>query len=564
MPQPTIGTERLGYPGAVELVWGVAEANAPIDRARDALARGAWSDAYEALHEVDPSLLSARDLEGLADAAWWVSRFAESLDVRQKAYAAYAAEGDDLAAAGVAARLAIEHFVRDEPSVGAGFLMRARRHAEAAPDGAEHGFLVMVEANVARFSGDPEHAIELADRALSLGQRSADRDLVAMALHTKGLALIDTGRVAEGLALMDEAMAAVVAGDLSPYFTGIIYCALIGACLELSDVRRAGEWSDAARAWCESIPSSAPFQGMCRVNRAEVARLRGSWSDAEAEAILASNELEELDPGLAASALVQVGEIRRRMGDLVGAEAAFVRAQELGGDPQPGMAFLRLAQGKVDPARTALRTALATEHQAARRASLLEADVQAAIVGGALDEAKASADELAAIASETDTPAFGAAATAAMGAVHLAEGDVPVALEHLRRAIGAWQDLRLPYEAAKARALYARALRAGGDEEGAQVELRAALAAFERLGAVPDAEATAELLEARGGLPSGLTPREAEVLRLVAAGKTNRDIAVELVISEHTVARHLQNMFAKLGVSSRAAATAYAYEHGLA
>lgn len=543
----------------------MAEANAPIDRARDALARGAWSDAYEALHEVNPSLLSARDLEGLADAAWWVSRFAESLDVRQKAYAAYAAEGDDLAAAGMAARLAIEHFVRDEPSVGAGFLMRARRHAEAAPEGAEHGFLVMVEANVARSSGDLEQAIELADRAVSLGQRSADRDLVAMALHTKGLTLIDTGRVAEGLALLDEAMAAVVAGDLSPYFTGIIYCALIGACLELSDVRRAGEWSDAARAWCESIPSSAPFQGMCRVNRAEVARLRGSWSQAEAEAVLASHELEHVDPGLAASALVQVGEIRRRMGDLTGAEEAFVRAQELGADAQPGLALLRLAQGKVGPARIVLHTALATQRQPARRVRLLEADVQAAIAGGALDEARASAEQLAAIASETDTPAFRASVAAATGAVQLAEGDLPAALEHLHRALAAWQDLRLPYESARARALYARALRAGGDEEGARVELRAALAAFERLGAVPDAESTARLLEAPpAGLPSGLTAREAEVLRLVAAGKTNRNIAVELVISEHTVARHLQNMFAKLGVSSRAAATAYAYEHGLA
>jgi ATP/maltotriose-dependent transcriptional regulator MalT len=542
----------------------VAESNAAIDRARDALARGAWSDAYDALHAADLSLLSAHDLEGLADAAWWISRFAESLDVRQKAYAAYAAQGDDLGAAGVAARLAIEHFVRDEPSVGAGFLMRARRHAETLPDGAEHGFLALVEATVARFSGDAEGAIELADRAVSIGQRFADRDLVAMAIHTKGLALIDTGRVAEGIPLMDEAMAAVVAGDLSPYFTGIIYCALIAACLELSDVRRAGEWSDAARAWCESLPSSSPFPGMCRVNRAEVARLRGSWSEAEAEAVLASAELERVEPGLAASALVQVGEIRRRTGDLTGAEDAFVRAQELGADPQPGMALLRLAQGKVEPARTALRLALAAEHQPARRTRLLAADVQAAIIGGALDEAKVAADQLAAIAAESGTPAFDASAAVATGAVHLAEGDVPAALERLRHATAAWQDLRLPYETASARALYARALQAGGDEDGAKLELRAALAAFQRLGAVPDADAVARLLDAPDGLPSGLTAREAEVLRLVAAGKTNRDIAVELVISEHTVARHLQNMFAKLGVSSRAAATAYAYEHGLA
>jgi ATP/maltotriose-dependent transcriptional regulator MalT len=541
----------------------VTESDALVDRAREAVARGAWSDVYDVLHTVDPSELIARDLEALADAAWWVSRFAESLEFRQKAYAAYAAEGDDLGAAGVAARLAIEHFVRDEPSVGAGFLMRARRHAEAVPEGAEHGFLAMVEATVARFSGDTERAIELADRAVSIGQRAGNRDLVAMSLHTKGLALIDAGRVAEGLPFMDEAMAAVVAGDLSPYFTGIVYCALIGACLELSDVRRAGEWSDAARVWCETLPSSAPFPGMCRVNRAEVARLRGLWSEAEAEAVRASEELEPIDPGLAASALVQVAEIRRRTGDLAGAERAFARAQELGANPQPGVALLQLAQGKVEAARTALRLALATEHQPARRARLLAADVQAAIAAGALDEARTAADELAALAAESRTPAFDASAAMAAGAVRLAEGDAPAALERLRRAVAAWRDLRLPYETAQARALQGRALQAGGDEDGARVELRAALASFERLGAAPDAEATARLLGAPEALPSGLTPREAEVLRLVAAGKTNRDIAVELVISEHTVARHLQNMFVKLGVSSRAAATAYAYEHGL-
>ncbi|HEU4528516.1 MAG TPA: LuxR C-terminal-related transcriptional regulator [Actinomycetota bacterium] len=542
----------------------MGESNAAIVRGREALARGAWADAYDALHAVDASALTPSDLEALADAAWWTSRFPESLELRTKAYAACAAEGDDLGAAGIAARLAIEHFVRDEHSVGAGFLMRARRHAEAVPEDAEHGFLLMVEATVARFSGDTDGAARLADRAVAIGQRTGSRDLVAMSLHTKGLALIEAGRVAEGLPLMDEAMAAVVAGDLSPYFTGIIYCALIGACLELSDVRRAGEWSDAARVWCESLPSSAPFPGMCRINRAEVARLQGLWTEAETEAVRALAELEPVEPGLAASALVQVGEIRRRTGDLAGAEEAFVRAQELGADPQPGLALLRLAQGRVEPARAALRLALTAERVPARRVRLLAADVRAAIAAGALDEARAEADELAAIAAETGLPAFDAAATTAAGEVRLAQGDVSAALERLRHAIDACQALRLPYETAVSRALYGRALGEGGDEDGSRAELRAALGAFQRLGARLDAEATARLLGEPHAPPSGLTPREMEVLRLVAAGKTNRDIAVELVISEHTVARHLQNMFAKLGVSSRAAATAYAYEHGLA
>jgi ATP/maltotriose-dependent transcriptional regulator MalT len=542
----------------------VSQPNAGIVQAREALARGAWTEAYEGFGAAGRSQLTAADLEGLADAAWWVSKLDESLDVRQKAYAAYAAAGDDLGAAAVAARLAIEHFVREEPAIGAGFLMRAQRHVQDQPEGPERGFLSMVEANVARFSGDIEGAIALADRAAEIGRRFGVPDLVAMACHTEGLAMIDGGRVPRGLALMDEAMVGVLAGGLSPYFTGIIYCGLIAACLELSDVRRAGEWSDAARTWCETLPPDSPFPGMCRVNRAEVARLRGAWPEAEAEAVLASEQLMAVEPGLAAAAFYQVGEIRRRTGDLGGAEAAFASAQELGVDPQPGLALLRLSQGRTDDARAGLRLAVAGEHQPPRRARLLAAQAEVALATAVLDEAGSAVDELVAMARGGETPVFTASAATAEGALHLAKSDVPAALERLRNASALWQELKLPYEAAKTRVVHGQAILAGGDPHGARLELRAALATFERLGAAPDAAAVNRLLGGPDELPGGLTGREAEVLRLVAAGKTNRDIAVELVISEHTVARHLQNMFGKLGVSSRSGATAYAYEHGLA
>jgi ATP/maltotriose-dependent transcriptional regulator MalT len=300
------------------------------------------------------------------------------------------------------------------------------------------------------------------------------------------------------------------------------------------------------------------------VNRAEVARLRGSWAEAEAEARRAADELVGVEPRMAAWAFAQLGEVRRRLGDLAGAEAAFERAQELGADPQPGLALMRLEQGKTDAARSTLRLALDGAFQPTARARLLAAQVEAAVAAGAVDEARAAAAELGSMAEAVDLPVFGAAAATAAGAVALAEGDVPAALDALRRACSTWQDLRLPYEAARARALFGRALLAGGDEDGARRELRGALAAFDGLGAARDVADVREVLEGRRALPAGLTAREAEVLRLVAAGKTNRDIAVELVISEHTVARHLQNMFAKLGVSSRAAATAFAFEHGLA
>jgi len=543
---------------------GVAEADIGIERARDALKRGVWAEAYEALQHVDPSLLTARDLEGLADAAWWTSRIDGSFDARQRAYAAYAAAGDERAAGGVAARLSIEHFSNDEPAIGAGFLMRAQRHLNGLPACPEQGFLAVIESAVARFSGELDESIAAARRAIEIAEGFGDRDVIALGIHAEGLALIDAGKIPQGVALLDEAMTAVLSGDVSPYFTGIIYCNLIQACLELSDVRRAGEWSDAARLWCDALQPDSPFPGMCRVNRAEVARLRGAWPEAEAEAVLASQELLAVEPGLAASALNQVGEIRRRTGDVDGAEAAFARAHELGADPQPGLAMLRLAQGKIEAARTALRLALSAGQQLPQRSRLLAAQVEVCLAAEDVGEAREAAAELEAMASEAGTPAFAATAATATGAILLAEGDVPAALDQLRHACDTWHELKLPYEAARARVLFALAIRAGGDEEGAQRELRSALTAFERLGAQPEAATTARLLSGSAVAPGGLTARELEVLHLLAAGKTNRDIAVELVISEHTVARHLQNMYAKLGVSSRSGATAFAFEHGLA
>jgi DNA-binding NarL/FixJ family response regulator len=535
-----------------------------LDRAREAVARRDWADAYAAFHDADRAAMTGSDLEAFADAAWWRSELSESLQVRKEAYAAYDAEGNEGAAGWQAGRLAMEHFMRGDPAVASGFLMRAQRHAADLPPGREAGFLITLESVIALQAGDIEGSLARIADAVRIGRELGDPELVAMAVHTQGLALIDAGRVTEGLALLDEAMASTIAGEVGPYFTGIIYCSLLSACLAIGDLRRAGEWADAAASWCDTIPPDSPYPGMCRANRAEVARLRGAWPEAEAEAERACAELMDVEPGIAAAAFLQLAEIRRRRGDLTGAEAAYARAHEFGEDPQPGLALLRLAQGKGPAARGAIAAALGSAGMARpHRVRLLAADVEIALAAGDVDEARTSADGLAAIASETGTPAFAAQASQAAGAVALVSGEVDEALARLREATTIWQDLRLPYEASHARVRLAQALRAAGDEEGATLELRAALAGFERLGAARDVGEVAGLLGADDALPDGLTPREAEVLRLVAQGKTNRDIAVELVISEHTVGRHLQNLYGKLGVSSRAAATAYAFEHGL-
>jgi DNA-binding CsgD family transcriptional regulator len=461
-------------------------------------------------------------------------------------------------------RLCIEHLLRGEPAVGTGWLGRAERHLDERPECVEHALLAVIQATVARFGGELDAALALAKRGVRIAQRFGDRNFLAMAIHTEGLVHIASGRIAEGMRLLDEAMTSVVAGELSDHFTGAIYCNVIEACLLLADVRRAGEWSEAAWAWCETIPPEFPFLGMCRVNRAEVARLGGRWPEAEAEATRAVDELSRLGPAAPAPAFYEIGEIRRRTGDFAGAEEAFARAHELGFEPQPGLALLRLAQGKVEAARTGLGLTGGRASTAPQRARLLAATVEVALAADDLDEARAARDELGIVAGGFETPSLSATAATADGAVRLAEADPRAALGSLRRACATWQELKLPYETAKARVLCGLALRAAGDEEDAERELRSALAAFERLGAAPDVATTTALLAPREMLPRGLTPREAEVLRLVAAGKTNRDIAVELVISEHTVARHLQNMFVKLDVSSRSGATAFAFEHGLA
>jgi ATP/maltotriose-dependent transcriptional regulator MalT len=542
----------------------VARQTSDLQRAREAVQRESWVEAYEELAAVDLSDLAPRDLEALADAAWWLSKMDESIAARQQAYAAFAASGDELKAAFNAGRLSVEHFLREEPAVGAGWLMRAQRHLEGQEESIEHGFLAVLEATVARFTGDLDGAMALAERATRIALRFENRDVWAMGIHTEGLLLIVRGDIADGLALLDEAMTSVVAGELSSFFTGIVYCNVIAACLELADLRRAHEWSEASRAWCESLPPESPYPGMCRINRAEVASLRGAWSEAEAESSRASQELMSFDPMAAAQAFYGTGEIRRRMGNLAGAEESFARAHEIGFEPQPGLALLRLAQGKTEAALTGLRLALTGETGSRmRRARLLAAQVDIALAADEAETARRASAELDAIAAGYATPALDASAATARGALSLAEGDVPAALHSLRHAVALWQEIRLPYEAAMARTRYALALRRAADEDDANLELRAAIAAFERLGAMTDARSAKELLAGPAGLPRGLTAREAEVLRLVAAGRSNREIATALVISEHTVARHLQNMFVKLSVSSRSGATAFAFEHGL-
>lgn len=531
--------------------------------ARDAAAGQEWADAYAAYREADPTDLSPEDLEAFADAAWWTSRLEESLDLRRRASTAYQVAGAHRRAGYCAWFLAYDYLMKNEWPEASGWLKRAQRCLADDPDCLETGFLALLESNVAEAEGDSKAGLAHARRGLKIGRALNSPDLIGMATQTIGGVLINTGNVAEGTSLLDEAMVAVLADEISPLYTGWIFCSALNQCIRIADLSRAIRWADAARDWCDKQAREMPYQGLCRLYRVEVTALRGAWDTAESDAARASEELLAFEPVLAAGAHYALGEIRLRRGDLAGAETSFLRAHELGRDPQPGLALLRLAQGKTAAAAAALRVSLAGGGGGLDRARLLAAKVDVAIEAGDLGSAEGAAGELAAIAAEANSTVLDAMTALATGAVHLARGDVDGAVYGARRAWVLYHDLKLPYETARAHTLLGEASRAAGDEERARLELVAARTAFEELDAKRDERRVTALLD-NTAPAGGLSARETEVLRLVATGKTNKQIAAELSLSEHTISRHLQNIFAKLGVSSRAAATAFAFDHGLA
>jgi DNA-binding CsgD family transcriptional regulator len=535
-----------------------------LERGRAAYERRAWRDAYESLSRADSGgALRADDLELLATSAYMLGLDNEYLSVLERAHHAHLEAGQTLRAVRSAFWVGINLALRGEMGPAGGWLGRAHRIL-GEEDSVERGYLLMPLVFQHEAGGDFTAAAAVAADAAAIADRFGDMEGFALAVQARGSMLMKAGRVQEGLALLDEAMVAVAGGKVSPIATGIVYCGMILACQEVYELRRAQEWTAVLTRWCEEQPDLVAFTGRCLVHRAEIMQVHGDWSDALEEARRAGERLaRSLNRAAAAQAFYRQGEVHRLRGEFDEAEHAYREASGFGWEPQPGMALLRLAQGRRDAAVAAIRRAVGEATQPLRRANLLPAYVEIMLAAGEVEEARAGCHELEEIAGRYESAMLAALAAHARGASELAAGDVRAALVSLRQAAETWQELNAPYDAARARVLVAEACHALGDDDTATLELDAARDMFARLGAVPDL-ARLESTAARAPENAyGLTPRQVEVLRLVAAGKTNREIAAALVISEHTVARHVQNIFAMLGVSSRTAASAFAFEHDL-
>lgn len=540
-----------------------------LERGRDAYAREAWLDAFEALTSADGcGELGAGDLERLARSAYMLGRDDEYVSGLERAHHTYVETGEIPGAVQCAVWVGHSCLFRGEVARATGWFARGERLLdEDGRDCVERGYLLIPVWLQQMGLGDHEGGLATAGEAAEIGERFRDPDLTWLARHDQGRALVKLGRVEEGLRVVDEVLVVATSDELSPIVTGIVFCNTISFCRDVFEMRHVQEWTKALTRWCERQPQMITHNGLCFVHRAEVRLLHGDWDTALEDARQSAERFTDgvLNQIARGRAHYLQGETRRLRGELLAAEQAYREANELGYDPQPGLALLRLAQGNVHAAAASIRRVVGETTEPLARAEPLAAYVEIMLAAGSSTQARAACRELDEISEQWGSEILAAMAAQARGAVALDEGNASEALASLRRALSIWSELAARFEAARVRVLVGAACRALGDEDAAEFEVEAARKVFKAVGAALH-QASLDVADAEADRADthGLTKRELEVLRIVAQGKSNRDIAVGLVISERTVARHIQNIFAKLGVSSRTEAAAFAFSHDLA
>jgi DNA-binding NarL/FixJ family response regulator len=534
-----------------------------IEDARGAYDDQRWGDAFRLLSGVELDELDVDDLDRFATAAYLTGHDEDGFTYWIRAHQQCIAEGALHRAVYFGTRLAQGLGFKGDLGRCRGWVDRtARLLQDADIDCVEQGYLEYGLAMMQLFeAGDVAGAHARFVQAGKIGARFAHRDLITLARIGEGRMLIYLGEIHEGTALLDEAMVSIEAGELTQLAAGDAYCTVIDACAELSDLPRCRAWTESFVRWCDTQQELVLYRGHCFLHRAEILEMQGTWSEALVEARRACDRLAApVNPGALGGACVIEGDLLRLVGDLDAAEASYEHATKLGSEPQPGLSLLRLAQGRVDAANAMIRRVLDETGDPISRARMLGPFVEIVLANGDVAAARRAADEFDVLATELGTSYLRAQAARATGAVLLVESSVKAALIELRRAFNGFVTLDVPYEAARTRMLIAYACEELGDRDAAEIESRAARSVFAFLGAASNATASATSLDS---LPQGLTQRELEVLVLLAGGRTNRMIAEQLFISEKTVASHVSHIFTKLGVTSRSAATAYAYDHHL-